>query len=173
MAPAFADLRTPESLARVQEIPSFFSDLTNGTLPRYSLIQPRMASSPTGPSNWQHPDNSVEAGEAFLGEVYAALRASPYWEESLLIITYDEHGGFYDHQKTPVDGIPSPDGIVSWNGFAFDRLGVRIPTVLVSPWIKKGTVVNAPSPAQAPTATSQWEVRAVLGHTPKSRITGM
>ena len=87
MAPAFVDLRTKESLALIQEMPAFFTDLQEGTLPRFSLIQPRMATSATGPSNWQHPDNSVEAGEQFLSDVYAALRASQYWEESLLIVT--------------------------------------------------------------------------------------
>lgn len=183
---AFAGLRTPDALARVQEMPSFFDDLANGTLPRYSFIQPRMASSVTGPSNWQHPDNSVEAGEALLASVYAALRASPYWEQSALIITYDEHGGFRDHLPTPTEGVPSPDGVVSWNGFGFDRLGVRIPTVIVSPWVPRGTVVNLPSAEQAPTPTSQWEVsgrgwrrvggggatgggREVLGRAPRVR----
>jgi hypothetical protein len=52
MAPTFAELRTPAALARIKEMPSFFDDLFNGTLPRFSLIQPRMASSATGPSNW-------------------------------------------------------------------------------------------------------------------------
>lgn len=129
MAPTFAELRTPQALARIKEMPSFFDDLFNGTLPRYSLIQPRMATSATGPSNWQHPDNSVAAGELFLNEVYTALRGSIYWEDTLLLITYDEHGGFSDHHPTPTEGVPSPDGILAPNGFAFDRLGVRIPTV--------------------------------------------
>ena len=154
MLPAFQDLRTPARLANnIKEMPAFFSDLTGGTLPRYSFIEPRMASSATGPSNWQHPDNSVSAGEAFYSEVYTALRASAYWEKSLLIITFDEHGGFHDHVPTPAVGVPSPDGIAASNGFAYDRLGVRVPTVMVSPWIAKGTVVGLPSPAQAPTPT--------------------
>jgi len=56
MAPAFADLRTNESLQHVLEMPNFYSSIESGTLPQYSLIQPRMASSSTGPSNWQHPE---------------------------------------------------------------------------------------------------------------------
>ncbi|KAJ6692198.1 NON-SPECIFIC PHOSPHOLIPASE C2 [Salix purpurea] len=73
--------------------------------------------------------------------VYETLRASPQWNETLLVITYDEHGGFYDHVATPVSGVPSPDGIVGPEPFLFkfDRLGVRVPTIVVSPWIEKGT----------------------------------
>ncbi len=69
MAPAFADLRTPQSLANVEEMPAFYDRVANGTLPQYTLIQPRMATSATGPSNWQHPDGSVSAGENLLAVV--------------------------------------------------------------------------------------------------------
>lgn len=71
--------------------------------------------------------------------MYEALRSSPQWNESLLLITYDEHGGFYDHVVTPYIGIPSPDGIMGQSNFAFDRLGVRVPMIAVSPWIRRGT----------------------------------
>lgn len=162
MAPCFADLRTPSRFARVQEMPHFYDDLANGTLPQYVHIQPRLATSHTGPSNWQHPDNSVEEGERFINEVYTALRASKYWEESLLIITYDEHGGFYDHQATPTTGVPPPDNVRADNGFDFTRLGVRIPTVMVSPWIAKGTLVHEPTGARAPFPTSQYEATSII-----------
>lgn len=74
-------------------------------------------------------------------EVYETLRKSRQWNESLLVITYDEHGGFYDHVQTPYKNIPSPDGNTAPppTFFSFDRLGVRVPTIMVSPWIKKGT----------------------------------
>ena len=162
MAPTFADLRVKERLALVQEMPAFYEDIKGGTLPQYVLIQPRMATSKTGPSNWQHPDNSVEQGEILMTEVYEALRNSSYWEESLLIITYDEHGGFFDHQNTPIHGVPAPDDIKSVNGFDFSRLGVRIPTVMVSPWIARGTVVSRPSGARAPTSTSQYDATSII-----------
>jgi phospholipase C len=74
-------------------------------------------------------------------EIYETLRASPQWNQTLMVVTYDEHGGFFDHVPTPVHGVPSPDGIVGpppYN-FAFDRLGVRVPAILISPWIEKGT----------------------------------
>ena len=65
-------------------------------------------------------------------EVYETLRASPQWNEMAILITYDEHGGFYDHVPTPVYGVPSPDGIIGGDPFyfRFDRLGVRVPTIL-------------------------------------------
>lgn len=73
--------------------------------------------------------------------MYEALRASPQWNQTVMIVTYDEHGGYFDHVPTPVRGVPSPDGIVGPEPFlfGFDRLGVRVPAIVVSPWIDKGT----------------------------------
>lgn len=161
MAPTFADLRTPSSLARVLEMPNFYAQVANGTLPQYSLIQPRMATSATGPSNWQHPDGSVAQGEVLTAAIYDALRGSAYWEKTLFIITYDEHGGFYDHQPNPT-GVPPPDNVPGENGFDYSRLGVRVATVAVSPWIKKGTLVQRPLGAQAPAANSEWDATSII-----------
>lgn len=88
--------------------------------------------------------------------MYEILRASPQWNEILFVVTYDEHGGFFDHVPTPVRNVPSPDGITGPAPFyfKFDRLGVRVPTFFISPWINKGTVVNEPN---GPTAYSQFE----------------
>jgi phospholipase C len=61
-----------------------------------------------------------------------------YSTETALIILYDEHGGYYDHVPTPLDGIPNPDGKVSPDpAFDFTRLGIRVPMVVVSPWVNK------------------------------------
>ncbi len=111
----------------------------------------------------QHPDNSVEAGEQLLWDVYSSLRNSSYWSSSALLLTYDEAGGFADHLANPQDGIPSPDGIKAPNGFGFDRLGTRVPSVLVSPWAPKGLVVHDPvGPDQAPTPTSSFEHTSII-----------
>lgn len=88
--------------------------------------------------NDQHPDHSVREGERLMKNVYEALRKSPKWNETLFIITYDEHGGFYDHVSPPQEGVPSPDGKDNIYGFDFKRLGLRVPTILISPWIEKG-----------------------------------
>jgi phospholipase C len=82
----------------------------------------------------------------------------------MLVVTYDEHGGFFDHVPPPM-GVPLPgDGEGSFPdaGFLFDRLGVRIPTLLVSPWIAKGRVASAPLPQQKPAANSEFELTSII-----------
>ncbi|WOK99101.1 non-specific phospholipase C2-like [Canna indica] len=127
-----------------------------GKLENYVVIEQRYMDSKEKPATDDHPSHDVYQGQMFIKEVYEALRASPQWNETLLVITYDEHGGFFDHVPTPVRGVPSPDGVVSPEPFFFnfDRLGVRVPTIMVSPWIEKGTVVHAPN---GPTPTSEYE----------------
>ena len=71
--------------------------------------------------------------------MYEALRGGPGWNQTLLIITYDEHGGLYDHVPPPSGATP-PDNSVGEFGFDFTRFGVRVPGVLVSPLIPAGTV---------------------------------
>lgn len=120
---------------------SFKRDAAAGKLPAYTVLEPRYGDTLSAPANDDHPSHDVYQGQMFVKEVYETLRSSPQWNQTLLLITYDEHGGFYDHVPTPVKGVPSPDGIPSPDhfNFKFDRLGVRVPTIAVSPWIKKGT----------------------------------
>ncbi|XP_051131502.1 non-specific phospholipase C1 [Andrographis paniculata] len=127
-----------------------------GKLPNYVVIEQRYMDVKLFPANDDHPSHDVARGQKFVKEVYETLRASPQWKEMALLITYDEHGGFYDHVPTPVSGVPNPDGIIGPDPyyFKFDRLGVRVPTFLISPWIEKGTVIHEPS---GPTPTSQYE----------------
>ncbi|KAI4382145.1 hypothetical protein MLD38_008144 [Melastoma candidum] len=131
---------------------SFKNDAKNGKLPNYTVVEQRYTDSKLFPANDDHPSHDVYQGQMFVKEVYETLRASPQWNEMLLVITYDEHGGFYDHVPTPVRGIPSPDDIVGPEPFLFkfDRLGVRVPTIMVSPWINKGTVVHGPNGSPYP-----------------------
>ncbi|KAJ7294442.1 hypothetical protein O6H91_Y256900 [Diphasiastrum complanatum] len=135
---------------------SFLIHTRQGVLPNYAVIEPRYFDIPDLPANDDHPSHDVAEGQKLVKEVYEALRASPQWNETLLIITYDEHGGFYDHVPTPVRNVPNPDGLKGPepNFFAFDRLGVRVPTFMISPWIDKGTVVHQP---QGPTPSSHYE----------------
>ena len=88
--------------------------------------------------NSHHPLGSVKAGELLIKRTYEALRRSPIWESSLLIVTYDEHGGFYDHVAPPA---ARPTGSVGRaHGFTFDRLGPRVPAVIVSPLIRRNLI---------------------------------
>lgn len=139
---------------------TFKDHAERGTLPNYAVIEQHFFDTKGSPANDDHPSHDVSEGQKLIKEIYETLRASPQWNESALIITYDEHGGFYDHVPTPVKGVPSPDGIVGPAPFYFnfDRLGIRVPTILISPWIEKGTVIHEPD---GPTPTSQFEHSSV------------
>jgi phospholipase C len=121
-----------------------FSDFqaaaSSGALPPYTFLEPDWSA--TG--NSQHPNYDVAKGEALIRDVYAALRAGPGWNQTLLVVTYDEHGGCYDHVPPPAGATP-PDTSAGEFGFDFRRFGVRVPAVLVSPWIAPGTVFRAPA----------------------------
>lgn len=129
----------------------FLGDCKSGSLPEYSFVEPCYRDhygddgAPILASD-QHPDHDVRAGEEFIARVYNAIRTNPdLWSSTALLIVYDEHGGLYDHVVPPPC---TPDGYVATAAdtmtgepFSFDRLGVRVPAILVSPWVTPGTVV--------------------------------
>jgi phospholipase C len=96
-----------------------------------------------------HPPTHVRPGETFLNEIYQALRNSPQWGQTLFIVTFDEHGGTYDHVSPPWGAI-SPDQNIGKDGFRFDLFGVRVPTLLISPFVKASTVFRAPNASSYP-----------------------
>lgn len=120
----------------------FQSDCASGSLPAYAFLEPSWSS--TG--NSQHPNYNVALGEQLLLDVYDAVSQGPAWTRTLLIITFDEHGGCYDHVPPPW-GATQPDDSVGEFGFRFDRFGPRVPTLLVSPLINAGTVFRVPDSA--------------------------
>ena len=132
-------LKAPDSHFGV--FTDFEAAAANGTLPSYTFLEPEWSA--TGSS--QHPNYNVALGEQLIHDVYYAVRNGPAWNQTLLIITYDEHGGCYDHVPPPTNATP-PDATPGEFGFDFTRFGVRVPAVLVSPLIPAGTVFRAPGP---------------------------
>jgi phospholipase C len=113
-----------------------------GTLPDFAFLEPSWGS--TG--NSQHPNYDVALGEQLIHDTYEALRSGPAWDKTLFVLTYDEHGGCYDHVSPPWGATP-PDATAGEFGFGFDRFGVRVPAVLISPLIAPGTVYRVPAGA--------------------------
>jgi phospholipase C len=127
----------------------FRRDARRGRLPHYSFIEPRYYANIITKKlpNDQHPPHNLVYGEQLIASVYNALRNSPCWERALLVITYDEHGGCYDHVPPPVavaPGGPYPDK------FEFDRYGVRVPALIISPYVAPGSIIRPPAGAAYP-----------------------
>lgn len=130
--------------------PQFLDDCANGNLPDYSFVEPNYSDHEGDGgeevANDQHPDHNVQSGELFIATIYKAIKDSPLWPNTALLIVYDEHGGIYDHVVPPAcmpdQFTASANDTGTGRPFGFDRLGVRVPAILVSPWIPKGTVVD-------------------------------
>ena len=126
----------------------FLADASQGALPNYSFIEPGYFIDlfDNFMPNDEHPPHNVVHGEKLIADVYNAVRNSPCWKKTLLIITYDEHGGCYDHVPPPP--ATPPDGlVVDPSGFDFNAYGVRVPAVLVSPYIPPGSKIRPPANA--------------------------
>jgi phospholipase C len=126
------------SQTNAKPISQFFSDAKAGTLPQFSLLDPEY-----GTQSQENPQN-LAVGEGFLAQVIDALRTSPLWRKTLFILTYDEHGGYYDHVPPPValapDSIPPTvqPGESMYDGFA--RYGFRVPSIVIGPYAKRDHV---------------------------------
>lgn len=131
------------ALLRFKRFSQFLADAHVGALPSYSFIEPSyFADVFTGSiPNDQHPPHNVLYGEQLIAQVYNAVRSSPCWKQTLLIITHDEHGGCFDHVPPPA--AVQPDGIVNNDAqFTFDCYGVRVPAVIVSPYVPPGSKIH-------------------------------
>jgi phospholipase C len=134
---------------------TLFGMIANGALPRFSFIEPSWTL-PFGPGlgpngTDYHPPGDIRKGEHFLQQLYEALSGNPdIWNSLLFIINFDEHGGTYDHVPPPWTAAPpwrdntdTPTPASYEHGFQFDRFGVRVPLILVSPFVRDGTVFRA------------------------------
>lgn len=134
-------------LSDTRSFTKFGNDI-NGHYPyEYTFIEPNYGDFVLGhfsKGQSQHPMDDVRGGEALIKETYETLRNSPLWEKSMLIITYDEHGGFYDHVEPTVAVPPGDNPLKKFNknGFKFDRYGVRVPAIVVSAYTEATTDGN-------------------------------
>jgi len=121
--------------SNAKPIAQFFSDAAAGNLPSFSLLDPDY-----GKQSQEDPQNIV-VGESFLASAVHAIGSSPAWLKTILIVTYDEHGGYYDHVPPPVALAPDGVGPVlrsgesTYDGYA--RYGFRVPSIVVSPYAKR------------------------------------
>lgn len=122
--------RRPENLAGYKRIECFFDDVRDEQhFPSFVFIEPKYFGAD---QNDDHPPHNIFKAEKLIADVYNAVRSSrELWESTLLVVVYDEHGGFYDHVESPA-AVPPDDHREEWT---FDRLGVRVPAILVSPWV--------------------------------------
>jgi phospholipase C len=131
-----------QAVDRLQPVQAFFEDARAGTLPAVTVVDPAFG------RNDDHPPHDIRRGQEFLSSIVHALGNSPQWRRSLLLLTYDEHGGFFDHVPPPtVEDERSAEG--------FGALGPRVPGLVISPWTKRGFV--------SPTLYEHSSVPALLG----------
>src|SRR6185503_17067203 len=113
-----------------QGIEKFFEAAAAGTLPQFSMIDPQFFGSG---ANDDHPDHDVQLGQALIATVFNALAKSPQWSKCLFVLTYDEHGGFFDHVAPPTTVDDDSD---------FEQMGFRVPTIVAGPFVKRGCAVS-------------------------------
>lgn len=121
----------------IRPIASFFSDAAAGTLPNVAFVDPDFSSDF---SDSYHPPGDIRNGEALLGSIYRAVTTSPAWSSTLLIITFDEWGGFFDHVPPPPAPIPPGERDV---GNLDGLRGFRVPTLLISPFARRRQTSSA------------------------------
>ena len=148
----------PYFATRFSTIYDFYADAREGALPAYSFIEPNLIP----PRTDMHPPMAarlrhdlhapappaMRGGERLLARVYDAVRSAnngsgSNWSNTLLLVTFDEHGGTYDHVPPPRVPAPTSGAAPGQMGFTFERAGPRVPAIAVSAWIDAGTVVNA------------------------------
>ena len=128
-------------------IDDFCAAAAAGALPAYSFLEPEIIGyDDENPPDDQHPPRDIRLGENLIAKVYNAVRSSPKWNRTFMIVIYDEHGGFFDHKFPPPAVPPHQHEQAGEHGFKFDVLGVRVPAVLISPLIEPGTVFHAARP---------------------------
>jgi len=140
----------------VKPLAQFYADAATGDLPEFTVL----AGSCCGVGTTSmHPQGLISDGENLIKAIYEAVRASPQWDDTALLITFDETGGFHDHVAPPSAVRPDTHTFTQKTPsgqnytFEFDRLGGRLPTWLISPWVQKGSVEQKGVNAQGQTVS--------------------
>ena len=117
----------------------FLIDAQNGTLPNVAYIDPRFEDEDSGTSGDDHPHADIRDGEVFLNQIYTAVTSSPNWSKTVLIINFDEWGGFFDHVPPPLARIPTASAAA---GIPDGRLGFRVPCIIISPYAQRNFIAH-------------------------------
>ena len=131
---------TPARRHRIKKMDVFFRDAATGRLPPFTMLDPQYTT-----TSEENPQD-MQVGEEFIARIVKALMHAPTWKNTALFITYDEHGGYYDHVPPPRAIAPDSIAPMAVPGYpplapgAYDRYGFRVPTVVVSPWARAGYV---------------------------------
>jgi phospholipase C len=130
------------------KIDDFFAAAKAGKLPQFSLIDPDFQASD------DHPDHNIQRGQAFVASVYKAIAESPLWPKTLFVITYDEHGGFFDH-------VAPPTTVDEYGEFT--QLGLRVPAFVIGATVKKGYVCKKTLEHSSVAATlkTKWDIKTL------------
>mmetsp|Transcript_25085 Transcript_25085/g.77347 ORF Transcript_25085/g.77347 Transcript_25085/m.77347 type:complete len:514 (-) Transcript_25085:70-1611(-) len=160
---------------RTRTMDDFFARAAAGTLPALTWIDPRQGINKTlgnlGGPNSDHPSCcDVALGERLRKDIYEALRSGPGWNHTVFLMTWDDAGGFFDHVLPPMSAPPpddqpacfcSADGTANCSTFEpYSRLGSRVPVVVASPWVKKGSVISEPK--VKPANDSQYDGTSIV-----------
>lgn len=114
--------------AGTDSMDEFFNRIDDGTLEQVVILDPGFT------SNDDHPDHDIQLGQALISTIYQALAQSQYWDKLLFVITYDEHGGFFDHVAPPT----TPDA----EGPNYQQQGFRVPSLVIGPHVRKGCTIH-------------------------------
>ena len=126
----------PRYLNISRPVSEFLALAAVGNLPQVSYIDPRFGGENSGSSNDDHPHADIRNGEIFLNQIYQAVTSSPAWNKTVLIINFDEWGGFFDHVAPPIKPIPDSDKQLGSDG----RIGFRVPALFISPFARRHSI---------------------------------
>lgn len=136
----FTALYGTRYVGRSRLIAEFYTDAAAGTLPSFCMVDPRFGNEEQGLSNDDHPHADVRNGQVLLGQIYDALRTGPNWSRTLMVVVYDEWGGFMEHVAPPIRPVSAAEHALGNDG----RLGFRVPCMLFGPRVRANFVSRYP-----------------------------